>query len=108
MKVHLCFAGIVLLGVVAPATAAESEAERLAVSRVAADDQCEHSDDHPEGFGAGRDLVRQGENSRWRARFRGDGDPRQGNPTDILRPRSGEPIAAEENSWNPMDRRDSQ
>jgi cytochrome c peroxidase len=29
MKVHLCFAGIVLLGVVAPATAAESEAERL-------------------------------------------------------------------------------
>src|SRR5262245_46815773 len=79
-----------------------------AVSRVAADDQCEQSDDHPEGFGTGRDLVRQGENSRWRARFRGDGDPRQGNPTDILRPRSGEPIAAEENSWNPMDRRDSQ
>jgi cytochrome c peroxidase len=29
MKVHLCFAGIVLLGVVAPAAAAESEAERL-------------------------------------------------------------------------------
>ena len=29
MKVHLCFAGIVLLGVVAPAAAAESEADRL-------------------------------------------------------------------------------
>ena len=29
MKVHLCFAGIVLLGVVAPAGAADSEADRL-------------------------------------------------------------------------------
>src|SRR5262245_27905243 len=29
MKVHLCFAGIVLLGVVAPAAAAETETERL-------------------------------------------------------------------------------
>src|SRR6516162_5195605 len=29
MKLHLCFAGIALLGVLAPAAAAESEAERL-------------------------------------------------------------------------------
>ena len=29
MKLHLCFAGIALLVIVAPATAAESEAERL-------------------------------------------------------------------------------
>jgi len=35
-----------------------------------------------------REKIRGGE-----PLFRGDGDPRQGNPTEILRPRSGEPIA---------------
>src|SRR5262249_6810058 len=44
-------------------------------------------DDHAEGFGAARYLVRQGKNAQWRACFRSDGDPRQGNQAAILRPR---------------------